>query len=290
MSDRPGYSPWGEIQSGHKLCPCVYSVSTAGHGGIMAMAETAEAVFSAPALQCAFRYRQYYCFEEGCDAPVALRELLDKKLITRFFSHDAEELAGIVDRSLQQWHPEYWSYREKANDTASEQKRGYYMAVETLEATNEGVELSDRDLEIVCAGLQGTLTDRDRYVLTRLWEMVKDGSYPDYNLYGLKDFRKDTEGNIFYKDIRVAHANLRWLGSKEAESYLRELYGWCAKSEKSGRKITYAAATLWAAQKEHPFLLPIPEKQSVLGQLQNAAHEAARQPVPEQKPRDNGAR
>lgn len=115
MSKRPRYSPWGSIQSEHKLCDGVYNVSTASHGGIMVSKDIAEDIFSKAALNCAFRYNLYYCFEEDCDASIALRELLDKQLITGFFNLGAEELSEIVNRSLQVWHSEYWNTRKKTS-------------------------------------------------------------------------------------------------------------------------------------------------------------------------------
>ena len=84
----------------------------------MATAEMAKAVFSEAALKCSFRHNGFVCFEEDCDAPVALRELLDKKLIDGFFDYNATELGEILDRSLQQWRPEYWKAREKAMEKA----------------------------------------------------------------------------------------------------------------------------------------------------------------------------
>ena len=74
----------------------------------------AEAFLAQEAIICGFRYHNFYCFEEDCDAQVALRELLDKKLISKAFNLDAEQLGEIVNRSLKQWHPEYWQAREKA--------------------------------------------------------------------------------------------------------------------------------------------------------------------------------
>ena len=41
----PQDSPWGEIQTRETLCPGAYSVSTAGHGGVMVRRELAEKVF-----------------------------------------------------------------------------------------------------------------------------------------------------------------------------------------------------------------------------------------------------
>ena len=64
MMTEPGYSPWGEIQHCDMLTPGIYSVSTAGHGGIMARMDTAKKTFSKAALDCAFFECGWYCFEE----------------------------------------------------------------------------------------------------------------------------------------------------------------------------------------------------------------------------------
>lgn len=78
----PMYSPWGKNQHCKMLCPHVFSVDTASHGGIMVSTMAAKSIFSEAALQCAFREAGYYCFEEDCAATVALRELMDKGLFT----------------------------------------------------------------------------------------------------------------------------------------------------------------------------------------------------------------
>ena len=79
----------------------------------MVNADMAEAFLSQEAIKCGFRYHNFYCFEEDCDAQVALRELLDKKLISKAFNLDAEQLGEMVNQSLKQWRPEYWQAREK---------------------------------------------------------------------------------------------------------------------------------------------------------------------------------
>lgn len=73
----PSYSPWGKVQECETLCPGVYSVSTPGHGGIMVRRELAEKIFRKEAMGCGFIEGGYLCFEEDCDAQVALRELMD---------------------------------------------------------------------------------------------------------------------------------------------------------------------------------------------------------------------
>ena len=111
----PGYSPWGEVQTCETLCPGAYSVSTAGHGGVMVHRDLADKVFRKEAKECGFAEGVYLCFEEDCDGPVALRELMDKKLyqapVNQYFGPG--EYEKIIDRSLQHYHPEYWQAREK---------------------------------------------------------------------------------------------------------------------------------------------------------------------------------
>ena len=112
----PSESPWGKVQTCRELSNGVFSVSTAGHGGIMAVQEEAEELFSPDARACGFVEGQYLCFEEDCDAPVAIRELMDKKLlepiVNEYFREG--EYEACIDRSLKRYHPEYMKKREKA--------------------------------------------------------------------------------------------------------------------------------------------------------------------------------
>lgn len=111
----PQDSPWGEIQTRETLCPGAYSVSTAGHGGVMVRRELAEKVFRKEALDCGFTEGAYLCFEEDCDEPVALRELMDKGMyqapVNERFAPGAYE--AVINDSLQTFHAAYWQAREK---------------------------------------------------------------------------------------------------------------------------------------------------------------------------------
>lgn len=112
---RPPYSPWGEIQHCEELCPGVYQVSTASHGGVMAKLSVASKLFSMAVRQYGFVEGGYLCFEEDCEAPVAIRELMDKGLckapVNQYYSPGEYEAA--IDRSIQRYQPEYWAYRER---------------------------------------------------------------------------------------------------------------------------------------------------------------------------------
>ena len=79
MYQGPSKSPWGKVQTCDMLCPGVFLVSTASHGGTMVSKEVA-AFLSPAAKRCGFQRGGYLCFEEDTQEDVVLRELLDKKL------------------------------------------------------------------------------------------------------------------------------------------------------------------------------------------------------------------
>ena len=121
----PSWSPWGEIQTVEKLCSGVYSVSTPSHGGIMVIENQAKALFSPEALKCSFLDAGYYCFEEDCDEPVAIRELLDKKKIAVPVNnyYAPGEYVKNIDEYVQRFHPEYWNDRQHRMDAAARKHR-----------------------------------------------------------------------------------------------------------------------------------------------------------------------
>ena len=59
----PTYSPWEEVQDCTVIAPGIYSVSTAGHGGIMIAAELAPHILSPEAVAEGDRDGWYYCYE-----------------------------------------------------------------------------------------------------------------------------------------------------------------------------------------------------------------------------------
>lgn len=89
------------------------------------MTELADTLLSKEAQECGFPYSPYLCFEENCDAPVALRELLDKGIIkapvNKFYKKG--EFSERINYSLQQWHPDYWKAREQRLDKEQKSKQ-----------------------------------------------------------------------------------------------------------------------------------------------------------------------
>ena len=100
MFHSPRTSPWGEVQSCEVLCPGVFLVSTASHGGTMVANEVA-AVLSPAAKKCGFK-------DKG-----------DKKLwkIPDRIK-DKERFEENLNQSIRQYNPEYWRARQSGREAA----------------------------------------------------------------------------------------------------------------------------------------------------------------------------
>ena len=146
MADKPSSSPWGKIQNYKTHYPGVYSVSTAGHGGIMVSEKTADELLSPAALKCGFKERGFICFEEDCQASVVIREMLDKNLwqIPAYFTEGKERYNEIINASLIRWNPEYW------------EETGNTLPVEALE--KRLIERLEKNFSEYC----GILLERNR--------------------------------------------------------------------------------------------------------------------------------
>lgn len=114
----PKNSPWGEVDYCDTLSPGVFLVSTSSHGGVM-VAKEMEDFLSPAARKCGQRQNGFICFEEDCDEAVVFRELLDKKLWDipdRIKDRAAFEES--IDKTLRDYHPDYWRSREKGRVNA----------------------------------------------------------------------------------------------------------------------------------------------------------------------------
>ncbi len=111
----PGYSPWGKLNSCRKLCDGAYMVDTPGHGGIMVAKARVNALLSPDSQKIGFMDGNYLCFEEDCEATVAFRELLDRKLITTYpgYLGTPAEFEKAINDGVRHWYPEYWKAREQ---------------------------------------------------------------------------------------------------------------------------------------------------------------------------------
>jgi len=118
MFNNPENSPWGKVQTCDALCPGVFLVSTASHGGTLVSKEVS-AMLSSSARKCGFKQGGYLCFEEDCQENVVLRELLDKKLWNvpdRI--RDKAAFEENINKSIREYNPEYWRARQTGLEKA----------------------------------------------------------------------------------------------------------------------------------------------------------------------------
>ena len=116
---RPKNSPWGEVEHVDVLCPGVFMVSTAGHGGTM-VSKGIAAVLSPAAVKCGEKYGGYICFDEDTAEYIALRELLDKGLWS--VPEKTRDKAAYVERInevIREHHPDYWRARQNGINRAA---------------------------------------------------------------------------------------------------------------------------------------------------------------------------
>lgn len=135
----PTDSLWDEVENCTTIANGIYEVDTAGHGGIMVHAGLAPCILSSQALAKGERYGHYYCFEEDCNAAIALRELWDKGILDskndyfRHYNVETDSLEAVmpsvpftqatksekekffqswnetINTSLKTWNPNYWA-------------------------------------------------------------------------------------------------------------------------------------------------------------------------------------
>ena len=77
------HSPWGEVQASRELAAGVYKISTAGHGGILIREQDAPGLLSSETLARGGKDLGWCYFEEDGLAPIVVRELEEKGVITR---------------------------------------------------------------------------------------------------------------------------------------------------------------------------------------------------------------
>ena len=118
MFTQPEWSPWGKVQVCDPLCPGVYLVSTASHGGTMVASEMVS-VLSPAAQKCGMRLHGWLCYEEDTEENIVFRELLDKKLwaIPERIKNKAAYEENI-NQALRRHHPDYWRMRQAGVERA----------------------------------------------------------------------------------------------------------------------------------------------------------------------------
>lgn len=163
----PSNSPWDTVEECTVIAPGIYSVSTAGHGGIMIDRALALHILSPKALAEGFVENGCYCYEEDAAESIPLRELYDKGILDRsniYFRErsvqsdridarngyipfkeltEAEKDAyltewnGWINESLAHWYPDYWTAYEQSCRTDTEWQVRRFVDLMVEEGTRE---------------------------------------------------------------------------------------------------------------------------------------------------------
>ncbi|MGL6200429.1 MAG: YodL domain-containing protein [Lachnospiraceae bacterium] len=195
----PDNTPWGERQSGELITDGVFWVSTASHGGMMIHEDVAKELLSKEAQKVGFIENSYLCFEEDCDAAVAIQELMDKGIWKIPDNYDIDEYKAIIGRSIKEYNSEYYTAR---NPPESEKP----PAAETPNTaiTNE-IELSNEILPDSSIGI----SERDSYgyryeaMLLLTVERALELYDSDHSIYLL--YPDNTEGMAFDREEIEQH-------------------------------------------------------------------------------------
>jgi len=112
MFTPPKDSPWGAVDYCDTLCPGVFHVYTADHGGTM-VAKEIEEFLSPAARKIGQRKNNYLCFEQDTGEAIVLRELLDKKLWDiPYWIKNKAAFEDHINCTLKEHQPGYWRSRE----------------------------------------------------------------------------------------------------------------------------------------------------------------------------------
>ena len=164
---KPITTPWGTVQECTVIAPGIYSVTTAGHGGIMIDRALVPHILSPEALAEGFLENGCYCYEEDAAESIPLRELYDKGILGRsniYFTErsvqsdrsDARggyipftaltetekdeyltEWNGWINESLAHWYPKYWEAYEQSCRTETEWQVRRFVDLMVEEGTRE---------------------------------------------------------------------------------------------------------------------------------------------------------
>jgi hypothetical protein len=111
FNEKRGMStPWGTCQNKTVLARGVFTVSTAGHGGLAVSRALALRLFQREALRlAAFESNGYFWFEEDCAISLALvdsRHILDLFCDKMQWDKTKTHLNAI--QSVERWYPDYY--------------------------------------------------------------------------------------------------------------------------------------------------------------------------------------
>ena len=103
-------TPWGTAQQKQVHARGLFTIHTAGHGGLVVSRGLAQKVLSQEAINCAaIVTSSYVFFEEDCAVSVAIVDSpYIRKELAATYGRTAQELHDQAMQSVRRWFPKYF--------------------------------------------------------------------------------------------------------------------------------------------------------------------------------------
>lgn len=185
----PKQSPWGEVDFVYEEACGIFTVGTPSHGGIMVEKQRGDLFLSPEAKKVSMSYGSYYCFEEDCNAAVAIREMLDNHIIeppvNEYFTPGKYE--EVINASIHRWNPEY--------EDARNERLGAALASTPTE------KLYKRYTSEFERFKRALLTHPGEYILDNAWKVSAAENVLNYIQDGLLE--DETAQELFNDDVSL---------------------------------------------------------------------------------------
>ena len=124
------------------------------------------------------------------------------------------------------------------------------IAIEILQRTNDGNDLSPEHLKLVENAVNGLLAKEGETEFYLLWGNVQTG-YKKPWLQGIKPFTIDQQGYIYWKEYQIEHFEMSYAYSPKAKDYLIELNQRCQYLEDKDLPVNVSTAVMhWKNPKD----------------------------------------
>lgn len=123
-------------------------------------------------------------------------------------------------------------------------------AIEILQKTTDGDDLTPQHLSLVEAAVNGWLTEEGQKAFEELYSNVLLG-YQRPWLHGIENLSIDERGYVYYKGHEVEHYNLSYAYSERSLESAKELVRRCEKLEGLGVPIT-SGNVVWRWEQFEP--------------------------------------
>lgn len=115
-------------------------------------------------------------------------------------------------------------------------------AIEIIERTNDGDDLSPPHLKLTEMAVNGFLNENGIKLLDEIHQQVIDGIYKKPYLQGVEFMTQDHDGYIYFKEHSVEHYSRPWAYSLEAKDCLEDMQHRCLFLESKGIEISFGNA------------------------------------------------